>query len=667
VRRIILKTFQSPGDVLMLTAAVRDLHAAHPGMFQTDVRTSADALWLNNPHITRLNEQDAGVEAIDCHYPLVHQANSRPYHFIHGYAQFLEQRLGVPIPLTRFCGDIHLSAEEKQRPTPFAELGVKEGFWIIIAGGKHDFTAKWWNPASYQAVVDHFSSRHTPCAVRPIQFVQCGEAGHWHPRLKGVIDLVGRTNTRELVVLVYHSAGVLCPVTFAMHLAAAVPMRANGVARLRPCVVVAGAREPAHWEQYPGHQFLHTIGSLPCCAKDPCWRSRCQLVGDGDQKDRQNVCERPVQISPELRIPKCMDMISADDVIRAIERFVGIREQVTGNRGGVPRVLPLPLGEGRGEGGLNETAVTIKAVSCDLSPVTSVLIDFRHGLGDAVQLTTVLAHLRHYHPDWQIDVAAGIGKLPTVDDRRHHAPRDAHHAEHDDYGRLPLYHRLLIRDRDHIDRAAYKHVFDLSWDECPTASGDSPSTKAEHCVRSVFQSQPIAELCRYELSIGDRALQSAKSYLESICARKCLKATDNGQPTTRKYPVVLLHYQGNTSSERKDLSHELAHRVCEAVIESGFVPVILDWDKRTPLADEIRIFNPGADSPLWNNTGTGDCETLAALIAQASLFVGIDSGPLHVAGANLVREDGLPSLRFYVFCRCFSFKMLGQLYRRSPR
>jgi hypothetical protein len=30
-------------------------------------------------------------------------------------------------------------------------------------------------------------------------------------------------------------------------------------------------------------------------------------------------------------------------------------------------------------------------------------------------------------------------------------------------------------------------------------------------------------------------------------------------------------------------------------------------------------------------------------------------------------EDGLPSLRFYVFCRCFSFKMLGQLYRRSPR
>src|SRR4051794_11771937 len=37
VRRLILRSFQSPGDVLMLTAAVRDLHVAAPGRFQTDV------------------------------------------------------------------------------------------------------------------------------------------------------------------------------------------------------------------------------------------------------------------------------------------------------------------------------------------------------------------------------------------------------------------------------------------------------------------------------------------------------------------------------------------------------------------------------------------------------------------------------------------------------
>ncbi len=52
-RRLILRSFQSPGDLVMLTAVVRDLHVAAPGRFLTDVRTSADALFENNPHITR--------------------------------------------------------------------------------------------------------------------------------------------------------------------------------------------------------------------------------------------------------------------------------------------------------------------------------------------------------------------------------------------------------------------------------------------------------------------------------------------------------------------------------------------------------------------------------------------------------------------------------------
>jgi ADP-heptose:LPS heptosyltransferase len=50
VKRLILRSFQSPGDVLMLTAAVRDLHRAHPGKFQTDVRTSAEfTSWMRHP------------------------------------------------------------------------------------------------------------------------------------------------------------------------------------------------------------------------------------------------------------------------------------------------------------------------------------------------------------------------------------------------------------------------------------------------------------------------------------------------------------------------------------------------------------------------------------------------------------------------------------------
>ena len=87
----------------MLTAAVRDLHAAAPGQFRTDVRTSAPALWENNPHLSPLREGEAGVEVLDMHYPLIHQSNQRPYHFLHGYPLFLEERLGLRIPVTRFA------------------------------------------------------------------------------------------------------------------------------------------------------------------------------------------------------------------------------------------------------------------------------------------------------------------------------------------------------------------------------------------------------------------------------------------------------------------------------------------------------------------------------------------------------------------------------------
>jgi hypothetical protein len=39
VQKVILRNFLSPGDIVMLTAALRDLHAAHPKRFVTDVRT----------------------------------------------------------------------------------------------------------------------------------------------------------------------------------------------------------------------------------------------------------------------------------------------------------------------------------------------------------------------------------------------------------------------------------------------------------------------------------------------------------------------------------------------------------------------------------------------------------------------------------------------------
>ncbi|MDB5342011.1 MAG: hypothetical protein JWP89_388 [Schlesneria sp.] len=638
MRRVILRSHQSPGDILMLTAAVRDLHAAHAGAFETDVRTSADAIWEQNPRVTSLSDRDKQVEVIDMHYPLVHESNQRPFHFVHGYAQYLEQKLGVPIPVTRFGGEIFLDDEERRSPLPGQDL--PDPFWIMIAGGKYDFTAKWWNPASYQRVVDYFQGK--------LQFVQCGEAGHWHPPLTGVTNLVGKTSLRQFIRLMHHAAGVVCPVTFAMHLAAAVETR-PGIPKVRPCVVLGGGREPTHWEAYPQHQYISTVGMLSCCLEGGCWKSRCQLVGDGDEKDRRDICEQPVQITPDLRIPRCLDMIKPEDVIRRIEMYL---EGPHANAVAIPRpqVIPIPkvivptpvpvpvpmamafprpapdvaaatnggvaVAErtvvahyGRRPIVCNPTAQRRRLATRTADPPVPrkhrVLIQFRHGLGDAAQFTVVLRHLKHYHPDWEIDLAALHGKQSV--------------------GRGFCENLIVLNSTDRRP-VGYQQIFSLDWDECSEAYSQWPSTKPTRCLREVFRLEPKLELYGYQIARSLAAEQRARDYLASLCPE--------GPLLNGRFPAVMIHYQGNTSCDKKDLSHEVARRACDTARELGYVPVILDWDFRSPLIDQQTVHCPQADHALWGGQGTGDAEALAALIEASSLMIGIDSGPLHVAGAT---------------------------------
>jgi ADP-heptose:LPS heptosyltransferase/SAM-dependent methyltransferase len=658
MRRLILRSRQSPGDILMLTAAVRDLHLAHPQQFETDVRTSAEAIWENNPRVTKLAERDSNVEVIDMHYPLIHESNQKPYHFVHGYAQYLEQKLGLSIPVTKFNGEIFLHDEERHSPLPGQELPDK--FWIMMAGGKYDFTAKWWNPTSYQRVVDHFQGT--------LQFVQCGEQGHWHPPLQNVINLVGKTSLRQFIRLMHHAAGVVCPVTFAMHLAAAVETRA-GMPKVRPCVVLGGGREPTQWEAYPQHQYISTIGALSCCLEGGCWKSRCQLVGDGDEKDRRDVCEQPVQITPELRIPKCLDMITPEDVIRRIEMYlegphatavplpvspkpaaveprpivVPVPETITvasaprppthreptravtcavGNNGHATAVLDRPKTAHYGRRPVvqqptrEQTPVATKAPMATATPPARsrhrVLIQFRHGLGDAAQLTVVLRHLQHYHPDWSIELAALQGK--------HTVGRG-------------LCESVSVLNSATSRPAGYQQVFSLDWDECTEAYGQWPSTKPTRCLKEVFRLEPQLDLYGYQIARSPAVDQRAREYLLSLCPE--------GPLLNERFPVVLIHYQGNTSCDKKDLSHEVARRTCETVRELGYVPVILDWDNRSPLIDQKSNHCPQADHALWGGSGTGDAEALAVLIEASSLLIGIDSGPLHVAGATSTPSLGV--------------------------
>jgi len=312
--KLFLKQTQSPGDILMMTAAVRDLKKSHPEHL-INCQTSAQELWNNNPYLDRTVTERNADKVIQMHYPLIHQSTLGQYHFIHGFRMYLEDQLKIRIPSGNFCVDVHLNNLEKH--DPYIE-NVLDGFagdgkkiWLIDAGGKSDFTAKVWESDRFQQVVNLTKDR--------INWIQIGAMGHNHKRLSNVTNMVGRTSHRQLMSLMYMADGVLTPVSYPMHLATM--QWKDHPDEHRPCVVIAGAREPSQWEAYPTHQFIHNCGILPCARRGACWRSRIVKLNDSSEQDK-SLCECPCTTASGQVIPKCLDMITVDEVVRRIYLYL---------------------------------------------------------------------------------------------------------------------------------------------------------------------------------------------------------------------------------------------------------------------------------------------------------------------------------------------------------
>ena len=304
-KRLILQNRLSPGDILVMSAAIRALHKAYPGRFLTDVDCPVPEIWENNPHITKLAGDG---QRIDMHYPLIsdHQmrglfnpgAGVSGRHFSDGHRKFLEEVLELEIPRSGLTPDLYLTQDEKLWPSPvLKEHGHSGRYWVINAGSKSDYTLKQYH--RYQQVVDFM-------AEDGFKFVQIGVLEHNHPALNGVLDMRGKTGHRTLYRTIFHADGVLSCVSYPMHIAAALG---------KPCVVVAGGRESTRWELYPNHRFLHTNGALPCCAYDGCWKSKIEecsnVVNVQVENDEVNL----------VGVPKCMEMIRPYHIADAIKMY----------------------------------------------------------------------------------------------------------------------------------------------------------------------------------------------------------------------------------------------------------------------------------------------------------------------------------------------------------
>ena len=297
-----------PGDLVTLTAAVRDLHKAYPNYFETDVRTRHMAIWENNPFIKHIGPGMGRL--IDVHYDRIRVPGTQRFtdrgirkkagaglHMITGYRDYISAVIGVPIPETSPYPDLYFSEQElSTRP-------IEEPYWVLFAGGKNDYTNKWWDPVKYQALVEMLKGT--------ITFVQVGRKKDPHTPLNGVIQKIGETSLRELILLIKHANGVVCPITCGGHIAAGCGT---------PCVTIAGGREPPCWERYPGQTYLHTIGQIDCCRNNGCFKNRAGGTNVDD-------CVHVVQ-GPSIPQAACMDAIQPEHIAEAVLSFENGNEGV---------------------------------------------------------------------------------------------------------------------------------------------------------------------------------------------------------------------------------------------------------------------------------------------------------------------------------------------------
>lgn len=294
-RKLLLKNNQCPGDILMLTAAVRDLKRAYPDI-QIAVATRHPFLWENNPYI---NHPEREYELYPLGYQTPHQTKNHPAreHFIYAFHSSLERDFDIKIPRGAAFPDIHLTYSEKN---PY--LMVEKPILLINAGSKGDFPIKQWPIEYYQEIAYRCADKYT--------VVQIGETRTGkHPKLKGVIDMVDKTPGRDIVRLMWQASAVLTGVSFPMHLCAAL----NHLDGARKCVVIAGNREDTAWEKYPDMYYLQK----PCnCVEmgTGCWK---RLLPPLPQYDNE-VCSEPVRKADLRYYAKCIADITPEDVVKCL-------------------------------------------------------------------------------------------------------------------------------------------------------------------------------------------------------------------------------------------------------------------------------------------------------------------------------------------------------------
>lgn len=212
-----------------------------------------------------------------------------------------------------------------------------------------------------------------------------------------------------------------------------------------------------------------------------------------------------------------------------------------------------------------------------------VMLYMLHGLGDQVTFGVVLQHLQVFRPDWEITVECKPEWASVYKGLCAHTAPAPTNWEHTRYG--------------------YDKAFYMQYGQPTATYAGIPSTKPTVCLQEVFRIKPCPLLYRYLVRPEPQHVQMAKTFVDGR-------------------EVALIHYQGVSSPHRKNLTHEQAGQLVDKIKAQGLVPILIDYDNKSPLVCE-RV-----------PSGCRDPATLTAIMGMAKHVYAIDSGPLHLAAAT---------------------------------
>lgn len=301
---------QQIGDCLKITTIAKMFKEQYPE-YELQVSVSHPVVFKHNPYIENqglptFEVKDANEEGclerneliIHCRQDdkdeagndiqnkwSIHGLKFNQASFTQGLVGYINARYGFDLEVTQEEPDIHLTDEEKM---PFPELPEK--YWVVNAGSEYKNTRKQYPRQYYKAIFD---------ALPDVTFVQNGLTKDNHQPFDdcpNVINGLDKYNIRDTIRMIYHSQGVLTPISWNMHC---------GAAFHKPVVALAGGGEDVSWENYKyrGFHYLHTIGALECCQHGGCWKNDCT---NKDEKGEQ----------------KCMAMIKPELVVNVIKRYL---------------------------------------------------------------------------------------------------------------------------------------------------------------------------------------------------------------------------------------------------------------------------------------------------------------------------------------------------------